>query len=239
MLNDDLFTSSWPLNSDLYRNVAKAPDKPFDDLAEDDDSFDLAETAINQAQSALAMGRELLRDPVYYNAIGRSFENRPSFPTRYSDGTYPVWYGSLAENTTIFETAYWMIRIEMAHGGTDRRITRQRQIFRVHCDAILVDLREKKERFPELVGGDYHLTHQIGRRIQREMHPGLLAPSARDIGGINAAIFTSRVLSNPRPDQQLQYQLDPATLTVTVASRSADASGNAPGVNTVNGSVWF
>lgn len=103
----------------------------------------------------------------------------------------------------------------------------------------MIDLREQKERFPELVGSEYHLTHQIGRRIQREKHPGLLTPSAREEGGENAAIFTPLVLSNPRPYQQLQYQLDPITLTVTISLRSADANINALTVDTVDGSIWF
>jgi len=237
MLPDHLFTRNFPLKADLYRNLAKAPDKPFDDLADDDESFDLAEVAINRAQSASAPGREFLDDPVYHLAIGRSFESASSLSTRYGDGTFSVWYGSMNDSTTIFETAYWMIRIERAIGNISQRVTRQRDIYRVHCEAILVDLTVQKEQFVELTGADYHFTGQIGRRIQRERHPGLLAPSAREDGGVNAAIFTTRVLSNPRLYQQLQYQLDPKTLIVTVSPQPADAE--APGVNTVDGSIWI
>ncbi len=67
----------------------------------------------------------------------------------------------------------------------------------MHGTAVLIDLTGKEKKFPGLTGNDYSLTHQIGERLHREGHPGLLAPSAR-CRGTNLAAFTSAILSDPR-----------------------------------------
>jgi hypothetical protein len=143
------------------------------------------------------------------------FKNEPYLFTRFGDGTYGVWYGSLEMKTTVFETGFHMIKAEGAVEGLDEVVVRERAVYRVQCRAILIDLRGKQKSFPELVADKYGFTRQIGQRINREGHPGLLAPSSR-YNGTNMVIFNPAVLSDPRLHCYLTYFFDPLTLKIKV-----------------------
>jgi len=81
--------------------------------------------------------------------------------------------------------------------GNTGLIHRERAVYRVHCKALLIDLSGKEGEYPDLVGQDYGFTRQVGERLRREGHPGLLSPSARQKGGINLVAFSPTILSDP------------------------------------------
>ncbi len=115
----------------------------------------------------------------------------------------------------VFETGFHMIKAERAVEGLDEVVVRDRAVYRVQCSAILIDLRGKQKPFPKLLADDYGFTQQIGQRMNREGHPGLLVPSPR-FKGTNMAIFNPSVLSNPRLHCYLTYFFDPLTLNIRV-----------------------
>ena len=137
--------------------------------------------------------------------------------SRYSDGRFPVWYGSLDSMTTIYETAYHMLRTELNIAGVNEIIIRERALYKIHCKALLLDLSTKQHHYPQLITDDYTFTQQLGHRIAKEGHPGLLAPSARNKNkGINTVIFNPDVLSHPRLNHYLTYSLDPIKKSIEV-----------------------
>jgi len=99
---------------------------------------------------------------------------------------------------------------------------RRRALYTVRCRALLVDLRGKRAECPFLTAEDHARTREIGRRLHREGHPGLAAPSARHAAGENLAVFTPAVLSQAALQARLTYAMDPQALTVTVKD---DAGG--------------
>ena len=109
-----------------------------------------------------------------------------------------------------------MVREEAKIEGNAGPIYRERAVYRVRCKALLVDLSGKELEFPDLIGPDYVFTQQIGTRLHREGHPGLLAPSARQRGGINLVALTPAVLSDPALFCYLTYTCDLARRAVTV-----------------------
>jgi hypothetical protein len=143
------------------------------------------------------------------------FKNEPYLFTRFGDGTYGLWYGSVELKTTVFETGFHMIQAERAVEGLDEVVVRERAVYRVQCRAILIDLRGKQKSFPELVADNYGFTQQIGQRMNREGHPGLLAPSSR-YKGTNIVILNPDVLSTPRLHCYLTYFFDPLTFKIRV-----------------------
>jgi len=151
----------------------------------------------------------------YSKAIGYPFETEPYLNTRYSNGSFGVWYGSVELDTAIHETAYHMLMDELRVEGDNIIITRERAVYLVHCKAVLIDLTGKEKRFPELVSNDYNLTHQIGERLHNEGHPGLLAPSAR-YKGTNLAAFTPSILSDPRHHCYLTYKCEKSKRSIIV-----------------------
>lgn len=210
----------------IKRNVVglRTSEDLFDDLSDGD-----------PARSALAAGLEagvkrqlappdpLSRAFVYSTAVEYPFRVEPWQQTRYGDGTYPVWYGSLALTTTVHETGYHMARHELGVEGLDEIVVRERAVYDVHCRALLIDMAGQRADWPALVHPtDYSFTQAVGKRVSREGHPGLLAPSARDETGTNAAVFRQNVLTDPRLSCYLRYRLDPVTGAFTAERRPGE-----------------
>ena len=233
-----LFDQLAEFQDDVYRNVAERRTQavdPFDDLAEGDESLsDAAHRAEQRVRQDRTPGEPetVGLGLTYQSIVTRPFERDIIFPTRYSDGSFPVWYGSLDRETTIYETAYHMIRMELAVEGISQPIVRQRSIYQVFCEALLIDLSEKRDLFPQLVSDDYGFTNQIGARLKHEGHPAALFPSAR-CEGTNIVVFNPIVLSNPRPNSELRYVYDPEQLTVTVEGLQSNPE------LVISGDRWF
>ncbi len=147
-------------------------------------------------------------EATYNEAIDYPFKHWAR--TRYSDGTYGVWYGTESLATSVFETVYhWRRGLLQDAGWQDiEGIAVERKVYHVRCDAALLDFRPKVEALPALIDPNtYHLTHQVGARIHHDGHPGLLSRSARCDGDI-FAIFNRQVLSTPRTLCFLTYRIE-------------------------------
>jgi hypothetical protein len=226
-------------SSPAFRNVNKRPEETaFNDLLDPQDDPGDAHLALRKANRMRATVHHFAAlDPAtFYNrAILNVFQRVTFYPSRYGDGSFPVWYGCLDSLTTIHETAFYMIREEMGFKGHPKPIERYRIIYQVACTALLIDLTRETRYLSQLTDpGNYAFTQQIGKRIRSEMHPGLVAPSARHAGGINLVVFTPQILSNPVPAAQLLYRLDPQTMRLTVI----DDQTQEP-VISIDGSEWF
>jgi hypothetical protein len=216
-----LFDKTADFKGKPYRNITtlRKSEDLFDDLTHGDETA----SAIAAEAEMRVKDHPTRRDPKIIqrgfdytrSIIDYPFKNEPHLFTRFGDGTYGVWYGSLELKTTVFETSFHMIKAECAVEGIEEVVVRERAVYRVKCSAILIDLRGKQDAFPKLVAGNYGFTQQIGQRINRERHPGLLAPSAR-YKGTNIAVFNPDVLSDPRPHCYLTYFFDPFTLNIRV-----------------------
>ncbi|NVN90004.1 MAG: RES family NAD+ phosphorylase [Desulfuromonadales bacterium] len=152
----------------------------------------------------------------YTTSITYPFEHEPFLRSRYGKGSFSVWYGALSLDTTICETAFHMLKEEAGIENNRGPVVRERAVYLVCCRALLIDLTGKARAFPGLLADDYGLTHQIGERLHREGHPGLLAPSARHAGGNTMVAFTPSILSDPRSFCYLTYSCDPIRRTVTI-----------------------
>ena len=216
-----LFDKTTDFDRKPYRNITSLRESEdlFDDLTDGDEEASAigAEAEMRVKEKLVPRSPAIIHRSFQYSKsiIEYPFEKEPYLSTRFGDGTYGVWYGSIELRTTVYETGYHMIKAELAVEGLDEVIIRERAVYRVRCRAILIDLREKEKSFPKLVANDYSFTQRIGRRINKEGHPGLLAPSAR-CNGINVAIFNPGVLSDPQLHCYLTYSFDPALLNVKV-----------------------
>lgn len=197
-----IFDAVQQLNQDVARNIVRVfpPEIIFSDLTDTNKDSDIAIKAINFAMKD--------QDSFHYSAaIGYPFETDHFMESRFSDGTFPVWYGSMDPITTIYETANHMIKTEMSISSKEEIIIRERTIYDVLCQGILIDLSRKKKNFPHLVSENYLTTQRIGKQLSEQGYPGLLSPSARYQRGINVNIFKQEILSNPRINFELQYHL--------------------------------
>ena len=216
-----LFDKTADFDGQPYRNVTSLRESEdlFDDLTDGDEgaSAIAAEAEMRVKDHLIDRFPENLYRSFHYtrSIIDYPFKSEPYLFTRFGDGTYGIWYGSLEMKTTVFETGFHMIKAELAVEGLDEVVVRERAVYRVRCRAILIDLRGKQKSFAKLLADDYGFTQQIGRRMNKEGHPGLLVPSAR-IKGTNLVIFNPDVLSDPRLHCYLTYFFDPHTLNIRV-----------------------
>ncbi|WP_308364964.1 MULTISPECIES: RES family NAD+ phosphorylase [unclassified Microbulbifer] len=208
------------VDGDLYRNIVslRVSQDLFDDLSDDPADWQAAielEAACKplQYESRQPVIDRPFEDAEFISAVRFPFDNWSQ--SRFSRGQFGVWYGSPELETTIFETAYHWRNGLLADAGLENRegVSIERRVHLVHCRSALINLLPKAAEWPELRADDYAPCQSLGERVHREGHPGLWAPSAR-CDGTNAAVFTPRVLSNPRPHCYLTYRIEGGAVKV-------------------------
>ncbi len=208
-----LFSSVIDLNQDVIRNIVNmlSAQNAFDDLTDDsDDAYQIAENAMQRVMQQTGMITSDLHFH-YTAAIDYPFATDHFMATRYSDGTFPVWYGSVDKITSIYETAYHMYRREMQVEGAEfvEEIIRERLVYDIKCEAMLIDLTMENGKRDQLIQDEYAYTQIIGKKIYEQGFPGLLVPSARHADGVNVSVFKAEVLKQPRVNCMLTYRLQP------------------------------
>lgn len=200
------------IHSDLFRNIVslRISQNLFDDLSYDPEAWESAiQLEMDTRPKVFSNTDPCINRPFeeaeWNEAVGYPFKN--SSQSRFSDGTYGVWYGADSLETTIFETAYhWQNKLLSDAGFNRPGVSIERKVYLVKCDSALIDLRSAIERNPEILHpNDYTATHAIGSKIHREGHPGLITKSARYSEGDVYAIFTPKILSNVRHTCYLTY----------------------------------
>lgn len=196
---------------DLVRNIVslRVSEDLFDDLTDDPEARQAALALELQTKPALMVSRQPIIDrpfeeSTWNTAIGYPFRNWTK--SRYSDGSFGIWYGADTLRTTVYETVHhWRNGFLADAGFTQDGIRIERKLYNVRCDAVLIDVRAVTLRFPDLRHPtDYTLAQQVGARLHREGHPGLVATSARCDGDVYA-LLNPAVLTDPRQICFLTY----------------------------------
>jgi RES domain len=133
---------------------------------------------------------ELLRTP-----FQRRSAQKPFGESRFSDGSFPVFYSAVERETAAREKAY--------HVGKDYDETRSAatqyyyRVFRVGVRADLRDLRAKLFDWPWLIDKDrYDRCQRLGKQASDQDAFGFLTPSARRTNGVNAPLFRSDAIQD-------------------------------------------
>ena len=211
------------VHDDLLRNIVslRISQNLFDDLSDESDAWNSAIALELSTKPRFFASSQPVIDRPYEEALWNDAINYPFrhwLRSRYSDGSFGVWYGADTVETTVYETAYhWRQGFLRDAGLTqpgDSGIRIERTLYHVRCDAALVDLRPLVERLPALINpDDYTLTQQVGARLHREGHPGLVTRSARCRGDVYP-VLNPGLLSNPRQLCHLTYTTTAAGVTV-------------------------
>jgi len=184
--------------------------EPFDDLSDLPSDWDEANKIITQVNLSRLSDSEL-----HFYAIGKIFSRENWKKTRFGDGSFPIWYGSLDVETTFFETAFHWRRTLLTDAGFLNKpgpIYMARTVFKTMCTSTLIDFRKKAQDFPELIHQDvnqYTITQNLGLKLHREGFPGFLTLSARKQYGENIIVFNKIVLHTPEHYQDYLYEILP------------------------------
>ena len=209
------------VDRDVARNIVsfREPQNVFDDLSELAGEWKVAEQVQDEVGLPLYRSKTPIidrpfEDANWLNAIHWPFKNNQQ--SRFSDGTFGVWYGSETIETTVYESAFHWYSGLLNDAGFEREVVvSERKIYSVACAASLLDCRKAVSAFPELLlPSDYSYTQLVGARIHHEGHPGLIMQSVRRTDGENIAVFNPAVLTNPREIGHLTYKLDRDSIIV-------------------------
>lgn len=215
----ELFASNVEFRGDFVRNIPglRASQDLFDDLSADPRDWEIA-VALEGSERIPTAAALITRPFDYGSVITYTFDAAHWQATRFSDGSsYGVWYGSLALETTVYETGWhWYEFVRDSYAAEDREIITERRVFDVRCEALLIDLRDRTHAHPELVSRtSYAFTHEVGRYVHEQGLNGLLVRSAR-CDGTNGAIFKPERLSDVRDRAYLTYRLNAVRDTFVV-----------------------
>ena len=178
----------------------------FDDLTSSPEEWALAQHVEDDVKpppyrSRTPVIHRPFEDAQWFNAIGWPFKHWQT--SRFSDGTFGVWYGCDSAETSVYETAYhWFSGFLTDAGFEKENVIGERKLYEVACDAALVDLRPLVAKQSGLVHKtDYRYPQSAGAELTREGHPGLVTGWGRsapgnNYAGLNPDVWPNRVQSS-------------------------------------------
>lgn len=209
------------VHSKLIRNIVSIHSSQdlFDDLSTSPEDWTLAQQVEDEVKpppyrSGTPIIHRPFEDAAWANAIAWPFRHWQA--SRFSDGSFGVWYGCDSAQTSVFETTYhWHSRFLSDAGFENLNVVAERKLYEVACDAALLDVRPLVSRFAGLVHKtDYSYAQSVGARLHREGHPGLVTVSVRHADGQNYAVLNPDVLSGARYLSALTYRLQDQRIVV-------------------------
>lgn len=127
--------------------------------------------------------------------------------SRFSDGTYGVYYASPELDTAIAETKFHREEFLACTEEDPIEIDQRVYVATVTCD--LHDLRGCKSTYPEILHpSDYSAGQRVGRRLRADGSNGIIYDSVRVPGGICVGAFRPRCLSDCTQERHLTYRWD-------------------------------
>ena len=132
-------------------------------------------------------------------------------PSRFTDGSFGVYYAGRPRGCAIAETCYHYARFYLATGEPACEL--DVRVLVGAARGTLHDLREAEARFGAIYDADSYATSQaFARELRAEGSSGIVYDSVRARGGQCLAAFRPRVLSPPRVEAHLLYHFDGARI---------------------------
>ncbi|MBV9271296.1 MAG: RES family NAD+ phosphorylase [Candidatus Eremiobacteraeota bacterium] len=128
-------------------------------------------------------------------------------PSRFSDGTYGVYYSAHDQETAIAETAYHRLRF-ITDAGLRSEIVHMR-VYSAHVRGSFDDIRPRGPRSKVYDPDSYAFSQQYARKIfDANKLDGIVFRSVRRPAGECVAVFRPRRISEVRVVRHLQYRFE-------------------------------
>jgi hypothetical protein len=128
--------------------------------------------------------------------------------SRFSDGSYGVYYAASTLRTAIHETGYHFARFAADAQDPPRREDMRVLLGSIECDLHDVASLEEAVRKPLLDPISYSHSRPFASELREAGSNGLVYPSVRDSGGACVAAFWPNVVGIPMQERHLQYEWD-------------------------------
>lgn len=222
MVIDDLKSKIVSFKGAAYRNIyTVSPSQSlFDDLLDEDD-FPVAQAwDIETAQ--IPKGSKTSRPIEYGNKHDSLFVFKKINPgqTRFSDGTFGVWYGAIEEQTSLVETYFWLFKevqpdLKSAKNG---RIRKHRRMFLADLDHDrAINLTMFHKEFPDLTNPiNYEFCNRLGKFACENKVGMFSSPSAREHKGNCVPVFDPDAIKSDafQYDYYLTFEAESKTILI-------------------------
>lgn len=128
--------------------------------------------------------------------------------SRFSDGSFGVFYAARDKAAAVAETRYHQARFLAA--TSEPPIQLQMRVYHVEVSGRLHDLRDMQKDHPVYHPASYAASQALARELRAQGSNGVSYRSVRMEGGECIAAFRTNTLSNCRHASQMLYQWDGA-----------------------------
>ena len=144
-------------------------------------------------------------------AIMAAFTHLNPQGSRFSDGSYGVFYCARKRDTAIAETRYHAALFMQATREPPMRL--QMRLYTVQAKGKVADLRAASQAEPRIVDpDDYSYAQGIGRELRADGALGIVYPSVRHPSGICLAALRTGLLSHCLHAAYLEYNWNGAAM---------------------------
>lgn len=126
--------------------------------------------------------------------------------SRFSDGSFGVYYCAHSEATAIAETRYHME--QFLRESSEPPMQLQQRVYLSDLQGELLDVRNDPEAAPLLSPDRWREGQAFGANLREEGADGIVYPSVRDPGGECAAVLRPPVMTATRQGKHLGYEWD-------------------------------
>lgn len=139
-----------------------------------------------------------------YGPIMAALTHLNPLGSRFSDGTYGVFYCARSRETAIAETRYHTGKFLEATSESPMR--QQMRLYTVLAQGEVVDIRNDASLDLAVLSPDDYLAGQtLGRAVRESGAPGIAYPSVRDVEGECLAAFRTTLLRDCHHAAYLEY----------------------------------
>jgi hypothetical protein len=150
--------------------------------------------------------------------IMAAFTHLPPYGSRFTDGSFGVFYAGRTLETAIAETKYH--REAFLRATSEPRIELGMRVYAVDLDAVLHDIRGMRDTMLGIYDpSSYTASQALAIEIRNSGSSGVAYDSVRKPGGECVAIFKPRVLSNCRQERHLTYVWDGSSISIVYEKR--------------------
>ena len=192
--------------------------------AEDFDALNALEAMTNDRERNEGGQIELVPpvERLFGNGAGpimAAFTHLNPLGSRFSDGTYGVFYAGRKQDTAVAETRHHSATFLAATHESPIRI--QMRLYTVNVVGEVADLRDASTVQPEVLSpNSYGESQTVGKQLRSDGFAGLVYPSVRLPGGECVAAFKTTLLRDCLHQAHLEYhwngeQIDYVTQQVT------------------------
>ncbi|MBS61920.1 RES family NAD+ phosphorylase [Salinisphaera sp.] len=146
--------------------------------------------------------------------------------SRFSDGSFGVFYAAKSEATAVRETVFH--RERFLADSAQPPMTIEMRVYQVDVDGALRDLRGQAEAKPLLDPYSYAQSQRYGVQAYTASESGIVYPSVRDAGGECVAVLRASALSPAVQGRHFGYIWDGSCITdvVTLGESGIEPHGD-------------